>query len=71
MMAVMSAYDPSYRSASKPADNVAFEGCFPIYFGVGCAVHILYSAWHVIPISRTLVLSLSVSSKIAPAQVMF
>ncbi|KAL0647848.1 hypothetical protein Bca4012_046139 [Brassica carinata] len=59
MMAVMSAYDPSYRSASKPADNVAFEGCFPIYFGVGCAVHILYSAWHVIPISRTLVLSLS------------
>ncbi|KAJ0232572.1 Sister chromatid cohesion protein SCC2 [Hirschfeldia incana] len=26
MMAVMSAYDPSYRSASKPADNVAFEG---------------------------------------------
>ncbi|KAH0907303.1 hypothetical protein HID58_039130 [Brassica napus] len=33
MMAVMSAYDPSYRSASKPADNVAFEGCFPIYFG--------------------------------------
>ncbi|CAN7035053.1 unnamed protein product [Brassica oleracea var. botrytis] len=27
MMAVMSAYDPSYRSASKPADNVAFEGC--------------------------------------------
>ncbi|CAH2072676.1 unnamed protein product [Thlaspi arvense] len=26
MMAVMSAYDPSYRTASKPADNVAFEG---------------------------------------------
>ncbi|KAL0681088.1 hypothetical protein Bca4012_047935 [Brassica carinata] len=26
MMAVMSAYDPSYRSASKPTDNVAFEG---------------------------------------------
>ncbi|CAN8236312.1 unnamed protein product [Cochlearia groenlandica] len=26
MMAVMSAYDPSYRTASKPADNVALEG---------------------------------------------
>ncbi|KAL1205894.1 Sister chromatid cohesion protein SCC2 [Cardamine amara subsp. amara] len=26
MMAVMSAYDPSYRTASKPADNMAFEG---------------------------------------------
>lgn len=33
MMAVMSAYDPSYRTASKPADNVAFEGCFSDYFG--------------------------------------
>ncbi|XP_019090431.1 PREDICTED: nipped-B-like protein B [Camelina sativa] len=26
MMAVMSAYDPSYRTASKPVENVAFEG---------------------------------------------
>ncbi|CAC01753.1 putative protein [Arabidopsis thaliana] len=26
MMAVMSAYDPSYRTGSKPAENLAFEG---------------------------------------------
>ena len=65
MMAVMSAYDPSYRSANKPADNVAFEGCFPNYFGswIFCAYSVRIHGMS-FTISETLVSSWFVSIKI-------
>lgn len=49
MMGVMSAYDPSYRTASKPADNVAFEGCFSnLLWKLHLICIFCSNAWHVI-----------------------
>jgi len=48
-MAVMSAYDPSYRTGSKPAENLAFEGWFSYLLW---KFHLLFifctNVWHVI-----------------------